>query len=167
MEMVAGDFTKSYCRGLCIVYFCTVRTLLLCLLYSVFVHLIHICAVATVALHALRAWPTLHSLRRLHTLHPWVAGVGHAGGAELDPPHTWRQRESTRQLSPGGVSVPLPQLLHSPQASHSITVFFKNSISFICKTASVERQLTSLSAFQSTYTFCWWHVTKNDVHLLF
>lgn len=117
--------------------------------YTLFVHLIHICAVAPVALHAIRTRPTLHPLRCHYALHPQVARVGHARRTELDPPHTWKQSKSIRQLSSeveGGVSVRLSRQPHSPQASHSITVFFKNSISLICKT-SVEWKLNSALCF--------------------
>lgn len=64
------------------------------------IYLIHISAVGTIALHAIRTWPTLYTLRCLHTLRSWVAGVGHTGGTRLHPSHPWGKRRSTRSFGP-------------------------------------------------------------------
>lgn len=49
--------------------------------------LIHIGAVCAVALHPVRTGRALDTLRGHRTLHPRVAGVRHAGGLGLHPPH--------------------------------------------------------------------------------
>lgn len=49
--------------------------------------LVHIGAVCTVALHPVRTGTALNPLRGHPTLRPRVAGVRHAGGPGLHPPH--------------------------------------------------------------------------------
>lgn len=49
--------------------------------------LVHIGAVRPVALRPVRTGTALNALRGRRTLHPRVAGIGHAGGQRLDAPH--------------------------------------------------------------------------------
>lgn len=120
-------------------------------------HLIDVCAMGSVALHALRTWPTSDTMNRLGTSHSWLAGIGITGRFMIRTicAHTSKKKTinnnkhdailhfNTFEFEGKQKTVQLlersTQTIHeltqakfpSPQASHSITVFFRNTISSI------------------------------------